>query len=142
MQEERKNGGNGNGPEDGGPQGSDYGEPKFGTPGASEQRDQTAAPLGQPMGSPDESQGDVSESERPAASTRRQGAPRPRKSTARRKSGGAAKAKSAGKRSGARKAAKKGRAGAGAKKAAKGKKRPSTARGSARGKGRGSKKRR
>ena len=132
MIEERKNGGNGNGPEDGGPQRSDYGEPQF-PPGPGERLDQTSAPPGQPMPGMDEGQGgDVSGAERPAASPRRPAARKKRKS--------AAKAKSAGKRGGARKAAKKGRARAGAKKG--GKKRASAGRRKASGKRRGSSKRR
>ena len=132
MIEERKNGGNGNGPEDGGPQRSDYGEPQFAPPGPGERLDQTSAPPGQPMPGMDEGQGgDVSGAERPAASPRRPAARGKRKS--------AAKAKSAGKRGGARKAAKKGRARAGAKKG--GKKRASAGRRKASGKRRGSKRR-
>ena len=133
MIEERKNGGNGDGPEDGGPQRSDYGEPQFAPPGPGERLDQTTAPPGQPMPGMDEGQGgDVSGAERPAASPRRP------KARSKRKSG--AKAKSAGKRGGTRKAAKKGRARAGAKKG--GKKRAAPGRRKASGKRRGSKKRR
>ena len=134
MIEERKNGGNGNGPEDGGPQRSDYGEPQFAPPGPGERLDQTTAPPGQPMPGMDEGQGgDVSGAERPAASPRRPAARGKRKS--------AAKAKSAKKRGGARKAAKKGVARAGAKKKG-GKKRASAGRRKASGKRRGSSKRR
>ena len=133
MIEERKNGGNGNGPEDGGPQRSDYGEPQFAPPGPGERLDQTSAPPGQPMPGMDEGQGgDVSGAERPAASPRRPAARKKRKS--------GAKAKSAGKRGGAKKAAKKGRARAGAKKG--GKKRAPAGRRKASGKRRGSSKRR
>ena len=132
MIEERKNGGNGNGPEDGGPKRNDYGEPQFAPPGPGERLDQTPPP-GQPMPGLDEGQGgDVSGAERPAASPRRQAARGKRKSKA--------KAKSAVKRGGARKAAKKGRARAGAKKG--GKKRASAGRRKASGKRRGSSKRR
>lgn len=133
MIEERKNGGNGNGPDDGGPQRSDYGEPQFAPPGPGERLDQTTAPPGQPMPGLDEGPGgDVSGAERPAASPRRQA------KRGKRKSG--AKAKSTGKRGGARKAAKKGRARAGAKKG--GKKRASAGRSKASGKRRGSSKKR
>jgi hypothetical protein len=133
MIEERKNGGNGNGPEDGGPQRNDYGEPQFAPPSPGERLDQTTAPPGQPMPGLDEGPGgDVSGAERPAASPRRQAARGKRKP--------AAKAKSAKKRGGARKAAKKGRARAGAKKG--GKKRASAGRRKASGKRRGSSKRR
>ena len=132
MIEERKNGGNGNGPEDGGPQRNDYGEPQFAPPGPGERIDPTTAAPGQPMPGTGEGQGgDVSGAERPAASPRRQAA------RGKRKSG--SKAKSAGKRGGARKAAKKGRARAGAKKG--GKKRASAGRRTVRGKRRGSKRR-
>jgi len=132
MIEERKNGGNGNGPEDGGPQRNDYGEPRLAPPGPGERVDQSTAPPGQPMPGMGEGQGgDVSGAERPAASPRRQAA------RGKRKSG--SKAKSAGKRGGARKTAKKGRARAGAKKG--GKKRASAGRRKASGKRRGSKRR-
>jgi len=134
MIEERKNGGNENGPDDGGPQRSDYGEPQFAPPGPGERLDQTTAPPGQPMPGLDEGPGgDVSGAERPAAS--------PRRKAARGKRKPAAKAKSTGKRGGARKAAKKGRARAGAKKKGA-KKRASAGRRKAGGKRRGSSKRR
>jgi len=134
MIEERKNGGNENGPDDSGPQRNEYGEPQFAPPGPGERLDQTTAPPGQPMPGLDEGPGgDVSGAERPAASPRRQA------KRGKRKSG--AKAKSARKRGGARKAAKKGGARAGAKKKG-GKKRASAGRRKASGKRRGSSKRR
>jgi hypothetical protein len=132
MIEERKNGGNENGPDDGGPQRSDYGEPQFAPPGPGERLDQATAPPGQPMPGLDEGPGgDVSGAERPAASPRRQA------KRGKRKSG--AKAKSTGKRAGAKKGGKK-RARAGAKKG--GKKRASAGRSKASGKRRGSSKKR
>src|SRR6267378_2203142 len=64
MIEERKNGGNENGPDDSGPQRNEYGEPQFAPPGPGERLDQTTAPPGQPMPGLDEGPGgDVSGAE-------------------------------------------------------------------------------
>src|SRR5439155_13643781 len=91
MHEERKNGGNGDGPENGGPEGSDYGEPGFATPGMGGGQ---ATPMpGQSMPEPAEAEGgdEMPAMERPAARPRRKAARKSARKSAPRKKGGAKK---------------------------------------------------